>query len=43
MLASDLEELIVLESYFLPGDLWIQTEAFFEHYNLRELQKHNPC
>ena len=32
-LAPDLEERILLENYFLPGDLEAQIEAFVEDYN----------
>ncbi len=30
---------ILLENYFLPGDLEIQIEAFVEHYNYRRYQE----
>jgi hypothetical protein len=32
-LAPDPENRILLENYFLPGDLERQIEAFIEHYN----------
>jgi putative transposase len=32
-MASDLKNRILLENYFLPGDLELQIEAFVEHYN----------